>query len=206
MTAVLHSIELLLPGTIQSQKVSDDYHVPHRPAPVTGDVRQRLVSAINCEQRTWSLAVISAGLVFGLIFAYSAAERGIASDIQREALRSVLFAGVFLLGYLHLHYRRQRRFVMNAPAAMANVVLERVTPDEYDFRPSDDPRLAIYYTPSPPAGSEEEYSMVDGPCAPLTWADLEGFTESISRELRPGDLVAILYDPANPTHIRLVDV
>jgi hypothetical protein len=206
MTAVLHPVELLLPGTIQSAKASEEYHVPHRPAPVRGDVRRCISADITCEQRMWSLCVVSSGLIFALLLAYSARQRGVPLEIQREAFRAILIAGVFLLAYLHLHYRRQRRFVENAPVALANVIVEHVTPDEYDFTPSNKPRLALYYTPSPPADSEEEYSMVDGPCPPPIWADLDGFAVPPDRELHPGDLVAILYDPAHPAHIRIAYV
>lgn len=202
MTAVLHSVELFLPGTIQSTEHAQGFHVLRSAPQVTDAVRRRVAEEIKSQESMWSMTIVAAGVLFALTMAYSAWQRGIEVEIRREGLRSVLIAVLALVVYLHIHFARQYRFVMKAPATFAEVVEERGIPDEYDRRPTITPRLAICYTPIPAEAASGEFSMLDGPCAPPVWADLDGIS---GPELHPGDQVAVLYDPADPAHVRIID-
>jgi hypothetical protein len=205
MTAVLRSVELFIPGTIQSTEHSHGFHVLRTAPQVTDAVRRRIAAEITSQQKTWSMLIVAGSFIFGVLMAYSARQHGIEVEIRREGLRPILIATAVLLGYLHLYFTRQRLFVMTAPATFAEVVEERGNPDEYDRRPSITPRLAICYTPLPPGESDSEFSMLDGPCAPPAWADLEGFAEHVEPALHPGDQVAVLYDPIDPAHVRIIE-
>lgn len=198
MTAVLHAIELFIPGTPASHLHATELHIPIRPVAVTAEVRRRLVKKISADQRLWSLLIVSAGLIFGLMMSYSATQRGLSEDIRREALRPILIAVVLLVGYLHFDFGKQRRFAMSAPAAVAQVV------EEPSASEGMLPRLALRYTPLP-LDPNEHYTMLDGPCAPPEWADMEGAVTEVEGKIRGGDLVSILYDPKDLTHVRLVE-
>jgi hypothetical protein len=203
MTAVLHPIELFLPGVVKPTS-HGEFRVQRAAVQVTDDVRRRMAAAVTCEQRLWSLAVISAGLLFGLLTAYSARQHGLDAETQREALRPVLIAGILLLTYLHLAFSRQRQFVLRAPVATAEVVEERMVRVREADALSFNPHLALCYTPMP-ADPTEECAMLDGPSAPPEWAELDGYTEGLDSGLHTGDLVSILYDPGHPTHVRVVE-
>ena len=198
MTAVLHTIELFIPATPASYLHTTEFHLPIKPVAVTPALRRHLVKSINADQRLWSLLIVAAGLIFGLMMSYSATQRGLGDDIRREALRPVLIAVVLLLGYLHWEFSRQRRFAINSPATVACVV------EEQSSREGALPRLALLYTPLPldPKGN---YTMLDGPCAPPEWAHMEGTVNAVEGNLRAGDRVSILYDPKDLTHVRLLE-
>jgi hypothetical protein len=203
MTAVLHTIELFLPGVVTPTSCGE-FRVQRGAVQVTDAVRRRIVASVTCNQRLWSLAVVSGGLMFALLTAYSARQHGLDVETQREALRPVLIAVVLLLTYLHLAFSRQRRFVLQAPVATAEVVEGRVARDDEADARSRNTHLALRYTPMP-ADPTEECSMLDGPCAPPEWAELVGFCEGSDSGLHAGDRVSILYDPGHPIHVCVVE-
>jgi hypothetical protein len=204
MTAVLHTIELFIPGTVSPSRSSKEYRISPAPAPVTMAARRLIVNVITNEQMLWSLLVVAVGLVYGLMVIFSARQRGLAEELQRESLRPVLIAGSFLLAYLHLRFGRQRRFVMTAPVAVAEVVETAASSVDEEAAPFT--YLALRYTPLPPAGSAEQYTMLDGPCLPIGWAELDGFSANFERTVRAGDRVSLLYDVEDPAHVRAVEI
>lgn len=196
MTAAIHSVELCIPGTVGCHPTANHWSLS-KPSVVTLAARKRIAAEITCEQKLCSLLVIATCIGFAVIVSYSLRERELAS-MQWEAARPVLLAGLISLVYLHFHFRGQRRFAMTAPVAVAEVIERRVPRYQDQEATQCVPRLLLRFVPQADAqtGGSEEH---------LLWAELDGFSANFERNVQAGDRVSILYDAADPRHVRVMD-
>ncbi len=173
------------------------------PRLVTTAVRHRMAAELTYEQVMWSVLILSTCLMFALIVLFIFAERDLPGSMQRESVRPVFLALMFALLFLHIHYRRQRRFVMTAPVTAALVVREK-DPLRFDEATSlAVPRVLLRYFARPvEEGSDELHHSAD---AHTLWAELDGFSARFERTVHAGDYVSLLYDPTDPEHVRVVE-
>ena len=197
MTAAIHSVELCIPGTLGCHPSSVNHWSQSNPSVVTLEARKRIAAEITCEQKLCSLLVIATCIGFAVVVSYSLRERELAG-FQWEAVRPALLAGLLSLLYLHFHFRNQRHFAMTAPVAIAEVVERRVPRYGDQDATHCVPRLLLRFVP-------QLDSQTDGSEEHLLWAELDGFSANFERNVHAGDRVSILYDIADPRHVRVVD-
>ncbi len=193
------------PGTSQDAFQDDLFRSHLMPQQVTSAVRHRMAQELTYEQVTWSALIASTCLVFGMLVVFIFGEGELGLAMQRESLRPVVLAGLFALLFIHIHYRRQRQFVLRAPVTVALVVRAK-EPLHFDEASSlAVPRLLLRYLPRP---GEEEPVLTDlhhSPDAHTLWAELDGFSARFERTVHAGDYVSVLYDLTDPEHVRVVE-
>ncbi len=169
------------------------------PEEVTNEVRERMVRNISIDQLIWSgfIALIGAILAVGSAIVDSVDK---ISPALYWHLGTIIAIGLWAEMICYFVFDSRKRFVRTMPATTAVVVRQRDTVDLAEGVP----RVMVRYLPR--AGdvfSAERLRKTDE--AITAWADLDGLSPEFEKNLHPGDLVSILYDPARPSKIKLVE-
>jgi hypothetical protein len=206
MAAATHKIEsqAVGDGTVQDPHFFEAFHIHLKPDQVTTIVRRHMVRELYYEQNMWSALVVSTCVMFACTVIFVFAERGLVGEMQWGALRPALIAAVVALLFLHMYFRRERKFVNTAPATSAVVIRERVPLNYHDQSSFGVPRLLLRYLPR--VGDSFCPAVQHAAAERTLWAALDGFSSSFERAVHAGDLVSILFEPGDPEHVRVVEL
>lgn len=173
------------------------------PEQVDYSIRRRMARELVHEQFAWSLLLAVTGFAFAVSMLFIFRTAGVPHDMGRDGVETVVLGTVGFLLFLEFHYRSQRKFVMSAPAATAVVVREK-EPPHFDSETSlAVPRLFIRYVPGVLSDPEALHAHKGERTA---WVELDGFSGRFERNVRPGDLITVLYDPEDRQHVRVVEM
>ncbi len=175
------------------------------PEQVGSWARHKMAHELMHEQVLWSTVIILTCAMFSFTTIVAFRNQNLPILMQVDATQTAAIACAAVVGYLHIHFSRQRRFIREAPATTAIVVREE-QPPHFDGESSMAvPRLFLRYLPRPGSSFDlEQLQSLKDACT--KWVELDGFSGRFERSVRPGDLVTILYDPKDHGHVRVVEI
>ena len=173
--------------------MQSDFGPRIRPEEITQETRDRLVRASYSRELFALCCVIVPTICVALMVSLGYRWHGEPPYTEWQSIYPILLTAVVLLFGVHGWFYRERRYLHRGPVAVATV---KAIETSYDLTHAH--RLVIKYKPDPTgAGLGREAQVV----TVAIESDLKGFND----ELHEGDALSIVYDPARPDHVRIVE-
>lgn len=169
-----------------------------RPEEVTLDIRRRLARKVYRREFFALAAVFLPCAVFTLVVFFVYRSYGEPAGTEWRLMSPILVTVAAILVVIHLWSLRERRFVENAPPAAAEV---KDIETSYDLTHTH--RLILKYRPM--QNRPKAPLLRGGNTSQLVVVALESDLPGFNTELHCGDAVSILYDPAEPDHVCVVE-
>ena len=169
------------------------------PEEVTPGLRSRMAHNIGIDHLIWSgfLAVLTVIVLVGVVLVDTLESL---SPRLLWHVGTVVTLGIWAELVCYFVYERRRLFVLHHPATTAIVVRETGRDDHA----VNERRALVRYLPR--AGQHFDVNLLaKSDDTHETWASLDGLSDEFERNLHVGDLVTILYDPAKPSHVHIVE-
>jgi hypothetical protein len=169
-----------------------------RPDQVTPTMRARLARKVY-RREFFALSAVFAPclLIAGVVIAFYHSHVEAAGTVW-QLIGPIVITGALIALVVHAWGLRERKFVENAPLAAA-----RVKEIESSARYTYKYRVILSYRPIQYKASK---ALLPGlGAAHLVVATVESNLPGFSRELQRGDSLSILYDPAEPDHVCIVE-
>ena len=178
--------------------MQSDFGPRIRPEEITGKTRDRLIRESYVRELFDLACVFVPTVCIALIVSLGYRWHGEPPLSEWQPISPILVtAAVILLG-IHVWFHRERRFLERAPAAAAEVKEMETT---YDLTHTH--RLVIKYKPLP---SDPKGATLNGAQnSQLVTVAIESNLSGFNSDLHEGDAIAVLYDPAHPDHVRVVE-
>lgn len=178
--------------------MSRDFGPRIRPEEITPQIRKRLVRTdMIREIRALSAVVLPAVLVTVLVgvgYGWSGEPLG----KMWPAVGPVLVTALGILFCIHLYHRRERKFLLSAPTAAAEVKdIESSHGLAYTHR------LIVKFKPLPP--DPKRVTLRDADVSQLVTVAIESDLPGFHEQLHCGDSISLIYDPAHPDHVQVVE-
>jgi len=169
------------------------------PEEVTPELRARMSHNIGIDHLIWSgfLAVLTVIVVVGVL---------LVDTLEQVSPRlfwhtgTAITLGIWAELICYFIYERRKLFVLHHPATTAVVVRQSGKNDLTVSTPRAWvrflPKLGTHFDVNLLQNAEEAYEA---------WAELDGLSDEFEKNLHVGDLITILYDPARPSHIQIVE-
>ncbi len=169
-----------------------------RPDQVTFTMRARLARNVyRRELLALSAVFVPCLLIAGAVIAFYHFHAEAAGNVW-QLIGPIIVTGVLIAVVIHVWGLRERKFVETAPPAAA-VVKEIESTQNGTYKH----RVILSYRPIQYKASR---AMLPGLSpAHLAVAAVESNLPGFSRQLQRGDSLAILYDPAEPDHVCIVE-
>lgn len=169
-----------------------------RPEEVTPETRRRLVHKTYLSELFAICSVVVPTICIALMVSLGYRWHGEPTYTEWQPISPILVtAAVILLGVL-VWFARERRFLAKGQVTGAEV---KEIETSYDLTHTH--RLIIKYSPIPKDSVRATINGGDhGQVITVALeSDLKGFNE----DLHEGDNISIIYDPARPDHVRVVE-
>ena len=169
-----------------------------RPEEVTPETRRRLVRQFHWRELfalSW-VVFPTFCIVFMVMLGYRWQQGQALGEWQ--AVSPVLVTSAAAVIGIHIWFMRERRFLWKAPATDA-VVKEMET----SYNLTHTHRLILKYKPLPK--NPKGITVNGGEQSHLVTVAIESDLKGFHDDLHEGDSVAIIYDPARPDHVRVVE-
>lgn len=169
-----------------------------RPDQVTFTMRARLSRGVYRREFLALVAVfVPCLLIAGTVIAFYSSHAEAAGTVW-QLIGPIVVTGGFIAIAVHLWGLRERRFVETAPPAAA-VVKEIETSSDCTYKH----RVILSYRPMQHKANR---AMLPGLSpAQLVVATVESNLPGFHHQLQRGDSLSILYDPADPDHVCIVE-
>lgn len=178
--------------------MQSDFGSRIRPEQVTPETRRHLQHESYVNEFFAICCVIVPAVCIALMLSLGYRWHGEPTYTEWKPILPILVvAAAIVIGVL-MWFQRERRFLARAPITVAEV---KEIETSYDLTHTH--RLVIKYKPLPEDAKTASVSngITDQQVTVALELDLKGFTD----ELHGGDAVSILYDPAHPDHVRVVE-
>lgn len=169
-----------------------------RPEEVTPELRQRIARS-SYGRELFALSCIFVPTVcICLIVSLGYRWTGEPPYAELQPISPVLITTLAVMIGIHIWFRRERNFIRKAPIAVG-IVKQKET--AYNLTHTH--RLILKYKPLPrdPKGA----SLNGGLDSQLVTVAIESDLEGFHGDLNEGDAVSVLYDPAQPDHVRVIE-
>ena len=169
------------------------------PEEVTPALRLRMAHNIGIDHLIWSgfLAVLTIIVLVGIVLIDTLETL---SPRLLWHVGTVVTLGIWAELLCFFVYERRKLFVLHNPATTAVVVRETGREDHA----INERRAMVRYLPK--VGQHFDLILLaNAKDARETWASLDGLSDEFERNLHVGDLITILYDPAKPSHVHIVE-
>lgn len=169
------------------------------PEEVTPALRSRMAHNIGIDHLIWSgfLAVLTVIFLVGVVLVDTVESL---SPRLLWHIGTVLTLGIWAELVCYFVYERRKLFVLHYPATPALIVRETGREDHV----VNERRALVRYLPK--LGEHFDVNLLaNADEAYETWASLDGLSDEFEKNLHVGDLISILYDPAKPSHIHIVE-
>jgi hypothetical protein len=169
------------------------------PEEITPALRARMSHNIGIDHLIWSgfLAVLTVIVLVGLVLVDTVES---VSPRLFWHIGTVITLGLWAELTCFFIFERRKLFVQHFPATTAVVVREQGRDDHA----VNDRRALVRYLPK--LGPHFDVSLLQNATeAYQAWTSLDGLSDDFEKNLHVGDLVAILYDPARPSRIQIVE-
>ena len=169
------------------------------PEEVTAELRERMCHNLTIDHVVWSgfIALITVVLGIGTVIVDTVDS---ISPALYWHLGTVIALGLWAELLCYFTYDSRKQFVITSQATTAVVLREEGVQNSS----VSVPRVQLRYLPK--LGEHFDVELLrNAKEAYLTWAELDGLSPQFERNLHPGDLLTILYDPVRPSHVRVVE-
>lgn len=173
-----------------------DFGYRIRPEEVTPEVRHRLENDNRASEFLALASVVIACVVLALGFSLVYRWHGDAPGTELPSIYPLIAICVVVGLAVHFWFRRERKFIDSSPVTSAEV--EKIEAPEVSMQPH---RVVLKFRPANApkkrtVSTTEEIEVV---------SEVRTTAPAFNEELHAGDKVAVIYDPRNPAHIRVVE-
>ena len=169
------------------------------PEEVTPQIRERMAHNIGIDHMIWAGFIALIGAILGVGTAIVDSVDKVSPAIYWH-IGAIVVAALWAELICYLVFDTRKRFVLGMPVATAVVVKHR----DVVSASGGVPCVQVRYLPK----LKEKFDvdlLRSAEEAFTAWVDLDGLSIPFEQNLQIGDLVTILYDPARPSHIRIVE-
>lgn len=169
-----------------------------RPEEVTPETRRRIARASYAREFFALSCVFVPTIAICLMVSLGYRWHGEPPYAEWQPISPVLITTFAVMIGIHIWFHRERAFVKKAPIAVG--IVKQM---ETSYNLTHTHRLVLKYKPLPkdPKGARLDGGMDSQLVTVAIESELEGF----HNDLHEGDAVALLYDPAQPDHVRVIE-
>lgn len=178
--------------------MQSDFGPRIRPEEITQETRHRLVRDSYVRELFALSCVFVPAVCIALMVSLGYRWHGEPAYDEWRLISPILVTTLVVLVGTHIWFHRERRFLERAPVAPAEV---KQIETSYDLTHTH--RLIIKYKPLP---KDPKGATLNGfEDAQLVTVAIESDLDGFNNDLHEGDAVSIIYDPARPDHVRVVE-
>jgi len=178
--------------------MQSDFGPRIRPEEITQETRRNLVRD-NYLRELFALSCIFVPAVcIALMVSLAYRWHGEAAYNEWQLISPIVVTGLVVLVGTHIWFHRERTFLKRAPVAAAEVKQIETT-----YNLTHTHRLIIKYKPLP---KDPKGATLNGfGEAQLVTVAIESELAGFNNDLHEGDAISIIYDPARPDHVQVVE-
>jgi hypothetical protein len=178
--------------------MQSDFGPRIRPEEITEETRKHLIHESYTRELFGLASVFVPTVCIALMVSLGYRWHGEPPFTEWQPISPILLTAAAILIGIHIWFRRDRRFLKRAPATAAEV---KEMETSYDLTHTH--RLIIRYKPLPkdPKGA----TLNGAENSQIVTVAIESNLSGFNSDLHEGDAIAVLYDPAHPDHVRVVE-
>ncbi len=169
-----------------------------RPEEVTPEIRHRIARASYGRELFALSCVFVPTIAVCVMVSLGYRWHGEPAYAELQPISPVLITTFAVMIGIHIWFHRERKFIRKAPIAVG--IVKQM---ETSYNLTHTHRLVLKYKPLPkdPKGATLNGGLESQLVTVAIESDLQGF----HNDLHEGDAVSVLYDPAQPDHVRVVE-